>query len=264
MLGALVWNPDPIAFTLLGKFSFTWYGLTWSATLIAAYFLGNYFFEKENKDKTKVTNMVIFVFVGALVGARLGQVVFYDLAYFIKHPADIVKVWNGGLASHGAILATFLSCYLFSKQHKDISFWWLVDKVAITVLAGGALIRIGNFFNSELYGKATQSSFGVVFSAIDNLVRHPVQLYESVWLFVCFVFIMLVYARSIQLKKPKFNGFYTAFFLVVTLFGRLCLEFFKEDVPVFIGLSRTQWLSVAMVLVGIVLYVVLNRKDKLA
>ena len=256
-IAAISWNPDPVAFELFGPLAFTWYGLTWSLSMLVGYYLATWMFSREHIDDTDPSNVVTTIFLSCLVGARLGQVIFYDLNYFLEYPSEIIKVWNGGLASHGAVIAAILSVFYLSKKYASISFLWLVDRMAIIVLAAGSFIRFGNFMNSELYGTPTGSDYGVIFTMHDTIARHPVQLYESVWLMVCFLFFMALYMK---LKAWK-DGFFACLFLSVVFTGRLLLEFMKESPDLALGLSRTQWLSVPMILIGLGGLIYLNRQE---
>ena len=257
-LAAITWNPDPVAFELFGPLAFTWYGLTWSLSMLIGYYLATWMFTREDVDGADPSNVVTTIFLSCLVGARLGQVIFYDLDYFLEYPSEILKVWNGGLASHGAVIAAILSVFYLSKKYASISFSWLLDRMAIIVLAAGSFIRFGNFMNSELYGTPTGSDYGVIFTLHDTIARHPVQLYESVWLMACFLSFMALY---IKLKAWK-DGFFACLFLSVVFSGRLFLEFMKESPDLALGLSRTQWLSVPMIIIGLFGLIYLNRKER--
>lgn len=255
-IAAISWNPDPVAFELFGPLAFTWYGLTWSLSMLVGYYLATWMFTREKIDAADPSNVVTTIFLSCLVGARLGQVIFYDLDYFLEYPSEIIQVWNGGLASHGAVIAAILSVYYLSKKNTSINFLWLVDRMAIIVLAAGSFIRFGNFMNSELYGTPTGSDYGVIFTMHDMIPRHPVQLYESVWLMLCFLAFMGLYMK---LKEWK-DGFFACLFLSVVFTGRLLLEFMKANPDLALGLSRTQWLSVPMILIGLGGLIYLNRK----
>ena len=256
-LAAITWNPDPVAFELFGPLAFTWYGLTWSLSILVGYYLASWMFTRENVEGADPSNVVTTIFLSCLVGARLGQVIFYDLDYFLEYPSEIIRVWNGGLASHGAVIAAILSVFYLSKKYEITNFLWLVDRMAIIVLAAGSFIRFGNFMNSELYGTPTGSDYGVIFTVHDTIARHPVQLYESVWLMVCFLIFMLLYTKL----KAWNDGFFASLFLSVVFTGRLLLEFMKESPDLALGLSLTQWLSVPMILIGLGGLIYLKRAD---
>ncbi len=228
-----------------------------SLSMLVGYYLATWMFTREHVDGADPSNVVTIIFLSCLVGARLGQVIFYDLDYFIEYPSEIFKVWNGGLASHGAVIAAILSVYYLSKKNTSINFLWLVDRMAIIVLAAGSFIRFGNFMNSELYGTPTGSDYGVIFTMHDMIPRHPVQLYESVWLMMCFLSFMMLYTKL----KPWKDGFFACLFLSVVFTGRLLLEFMKANPDLALGLSRTQWLSVPMILIGLGGLIYLKRQE---
>lgn len=255
-IAAISWNPDPVAFDLFGPLAFTWYGLTWSLSMLVGYYLAIWMFKREQVNDVDPSNVVTVIFLSCLVGARLGQVIFYDLEYFMDYPSEILKVWNGGLASHGAVIAGVVSVLYLSKKYASIGFLWLMDRMAIIVLSAGSFIRFGNFMNSELYGTPTGSDYGVIFTMHDTIARHPVQLYESVWLMSCFLAFMMLYRNL----KAWNDGFFACLFLSVVFIGRLLLEFIKESPDLALGLSRTQWLSVPVILIGLGGLIYLKRR----
>jgi len=251
----MIWNPNPIAFEIFGL-SIAWYGLTWSVAILVGYFLLLYIFKKENKDQNKLVPYIQYIFVGVLIGARLFEMLYYQFDSFISDPTLFFRFRDGGLASHGAMLGTVLSIYFFVKRNKDFSFWWLFDRSVIVVIIQGAVIRFGNFLNSELYGKISDVPWSVKFLQVDNNFRHPVQLYEAFWLLFCFALFFYLYHK---LKSFK-NGFFVALFLIIVLGGRVFLEFFKEAETVFFVFSQTQLISVLSVFIGLLLMYVLNKK----
>lgn len=247
-----LWNADPIA-VALGPIKISWYGLTWSLSILCSYFIVSKIFEKENKPEEKAFNLVVFIFFLALIGARLGQILFYDFAYYMQRPLEMIKIWEGGLASHGAMFACLLGIWFYVKKNKEFAFWWILDLVAIVMPLCGGFIRIGNFMNSELFGKVTALPWGVYFQQIDRveIYRHPTQLYESIWLFLCFGLFILLYRKNL-----KFQGMFAALFFIIPLTGRLLLEFTKDSSSYwyFLGMSKTQWLSIPLILLGIFLF----------
>jgi prolipoprotein diacylglyceryl transferase len=253
----LVWNPNPIAFDF-GIVRVSWYGLTWSASILLAYFIGRAIFARENKDSEKLTLLIQYVFLGAVIGARVFDVLFYHFDEFIARPLLMFEIMNGGLASHGAMIGVVIALFLFARFHPSFTFVWSLDKVALVMPILGALVRIGNFINSELYGKATDLPWAVVFPLSDaqNLPRHPVQLYESLWLFFCFALFWWLYKKD---SRPP--GFFVSMFLIVVLGGRLLIEFLKESSTYWGPLSNTQWLSLLGVLLGLGLFTVQQSKE---
>lgn len=245
----MIWNPNPIAFHIFGV-PIAWYGLSWSLAIIAGYFAMQYFFKQEKKDENLLVPFIQYVFIGSLLGARLFEMVFYQWQYFSQDPMLFFRFRQGGLASHGAMIGVALAIALFSYRHKALSFTWLIDRSVIVATLQGAIIRVGNFMNSELYGTATNSdSFGVQFVQVDDVLRHPVQLYEAIWLFCCYVGFMFWYKKQKKIKPLQS----TAIFFIVVLGGRVVLEFFKAlEIAGFI-FSKTQWISIVGILVGFML-----------
>lgn len=246
-----IWNHNPIAIDF-GLVKISWYGLTWSTSIILAYFLTNSVFKRENKDLEHTTIFVQYIFLGALLGARIFDVLYYHFDAFIARPVLMLEIMNGGLASHGAIIGVALAVLLFVKKYKDYTFIWCLDRVAIAMPLLGGFVRIGNFINSELYGKAADLPWAVIFPLSDPLAipRHPVQLYEALWLFLCFAIFWFIYkTREVR------NGFFTAMFLILVLGGRLLIEFLKDSTTYYGFLSNTQWVSVVAVFIGLLVLV---------
>ena len=249
MQNFIVWQPNPIAIDF-GLLKISWYGLTWSTSIIVAYFISKAIFKKEKKDLGLTTIFIQYIFLGALLGARIFDVLYYHFDEFIARPMLMFEIMNGGLASHGAMIGVCLSLLLFVRKYKDFSFIWCLDRVAMVMPLLGGFVRIGNFINSELYGKASTLPWAVIFPISDPaaLPRHPVQLYEALWLFICFAIFWFIYKTKISN-----NGFFSAMFLILVLGGRLFIEFFKDSSTYYGVLSNTQWLSAVAVIIGIII-----------
>ena len=159
LYAAWLWSISPSIVEVFGR-SLRWYGLLFAlAFLIGSYILG-YMYRKDGHKEKEVDTLFIYAFIGITVGARLGHVLFYDPAYYLANPIEILYVHQGGLASHGAMMGTLLSLWIYARK-KKISYLWLIDRVVIAIVLGGAFVRVGNFMNSEIYGKP--SEMGVVF-----------------------------------------------------------------------------------------------------
>lgn len=254
----LVWKPNPIAIDF-GLLKISWYGLTWSTSIIVAYFITKAIFKREQKDVELTTVFIQYVFLGALLGARIFDVLYYHFDEFIARPMLLFEIMNGGLASHGAMIGVVLALLLFVKSHKEFSFMWCLDRVAMVMPLLGGFVRIGNFINSELYGKASTLPWAVIFPLSDPraIPRHPVQLYEAVWLFLCFALFWFIYKT-----RTVHKGFFSAMFLILVLGGRLCIEFLKDSDTYYGFLSNTQWVSAFAVLLGLIV-LFLSQKKKL-
>ena len=244
------WNPNP-DFVSFGNYSIKWYGVLWGLSLFSCFFIAQYVFKKLKRDDEKITLVIQYVFIGGLIGARLAHILFYQLDFYLAHPADIIAVWKGGLASHGGVIGGLLGLYIFCKRNKEFNFFWLLDHGIICVIMLASLIRFGNLMKSELYGKPTGVSWAFIFQQVDNVPRHPVVLYESVAYFILQIFMLLLF-NKVKESKP---GIYITVFLTAVFSVRFLLEFFKEpDGAIFFGvISKTQMLNVPFILAGVIL-----------
>lgn len=162
MLSYIVWSPKPYIVDL-GFTELRWYGLLFAMGFIISQQIMFYIFKKEGKSERQVEVLTLYMVIATIVGARLGHVLFYEPVKYLSNPIDILKVWEGGLASHGGAVGILLALYLFSRKYKDISYLWILDRIVIVVAITATLIRTGNFVNSEIIGIPTEKSFGVVF-----------------------------------------------------------------------------------------------------
>lgn len=234
------WSIDPVLFQV-GNVTIKWYGLMYSLALLSCYSLGYYFFKKDRLPFYKLTNLALLLFVSGLVGARLGQIILYDFQYFLNHPSEIIEIWKGGMASHGAFVAIVFAWWLYVKRNASFNFWWGMDKLAIMGALIVSLMRVGNLMNSEIIGKATNVPWAFVFTLRDWVPRHPVVLYEALAYFSYFLFFLGLYYQYPKLK----SGTLCFLFLILLVPTRVCLETFKADA------SYTQVLSMLLILVGL-------------
>jgi prolipoprotein diacylglyceryl transferase len=244
-----VWNADPIA-VAIGPLSIHWYGLFFAAAFIVGLHIMGRMFVRDGRDRSDLDSLLGFVVIGALVGARLGHCLVYDPAYYLANPLDILKIWEGGLASHGGVAGLLVAVWAYARS-RSYPFLWLLDRIAVPAALGGAFIRMGNFMNSEIVGIPTIVSWAVIFTRVDDLPRHPVQLYEAAAYLLIFVVLALAYqAQGIRRRQGVLAGF----FLVLVFAARFALEFFKTPQAAYeAGFSLTvgQWLSVPCVLAGL-------------
>ena len=268
-----LWAPDPVAISL-GSFNVYYYSLMFVIAFASGLYLMKFMYKKENISLEYLDPLLMYMVVGTLVGARLGEVFFYNWDYFQNNLLEIilpVKItdegWKfvgfRGLASHGAVVGILSALYLYTKKYNYASMLWLLDRIAITVAFGGIFIRIGNFFNSEIVGKYTGSSFGVVFQNNgETLPRHPVQLYESLGYFIVFMILFLIYKNT---QKRNQKGFLIGAFFSLLFSVRFVAEFVKESQGGFgenIGYFSTgQWLSIPLILIGLFV-MALSYKNK--
>ncbi len=162
MLSYIVWSPKPYIVDL-GFTELRWYGLLFALGFIISQQIMFYIFKKEGKPERQVEVLTLYMVVATIIGARLGHVLFYEPAKYLSNPLDILKVWEGGLASHGGAAGILFALYLFARKYKDINYLWIVDRIVIVVAITGALIRTGNFINSEIIGLPTEKAIGIVF-----------------------------------------------------------------------------------------------------
>jgi len=244
------WNISPEIFNL-GPLSVRWYSLLFALGIILSYQIMSIFFLNEKKSIKDLDMLTIYVVIGTVVGARLGHCFFYHPEYYFSNPLEILQIWKGGLASHGATIGILLSLYFFLKKKPEFSFLWLVDRLVIVGALAGCLIRIGNFFNSEIYGIPSDLPWAVVFERIDNVPRHPAQLYEAIAYLAIFLLLFFSYKK---VKGNIRNGLFFGIFLVLLFGVRFFLEYVKDlqaDVESQMLLHIGQLLSIPFVLVGI-------------
>ncbi|MCX7611006.1 MAG: prolipoprotein diacylglyceryl transferase [Ignavibacterium sp.] len=235
----------------LGPISIRWYGLLFALAFVFGYMIMQKIYKSEKKPLEDLDKLSIYVVVGTVVGARLGHCFFYDPQYYLLNPFEIIKVWQGGLASHGAAIGILFSLYLFSKKVKGQNLIWILDRLVIVIALGGALIRLGNLFNSEIYGKPTDVSWAFIFLRIDNIPRHPTQLYEATFYLISSVILFLNYLKN---KSELKEGLNFGLFLILIFGFRIFVEFFKEnqsDFEASLPLNMGQLLSMPFVLLGI-------------
>ena len=248
-------NPNiPINFHF---FTVQWYGLMWTLSIFGCFFLGRWILHKENLSEEHLVLIIQYIFLGAIIGARLGQVFFYDFSSFMAHPIEILYIWHGGLASHGGVIGGLVAIYLFQRAHPEFSLVWLLDRVALIIYLPAALIRIGNLMNSELIGKATDVPWAFIFGD-DTVPRHPVVLYES----ICYFILLIIITQIYRVRGSFRPGFYVAFFFTFTFLVRFILEFTKEpEGMIFNLISKTQMLSIPLILFGLILFIFTYRNE---
>ncbi len=244
------WSAEPDIFSL-GPLTVRWYGLLWVLAFALGIFILQRLFKKDNVKPEWVDSVFMYVFIGTVIGARLGHVFFYGWEYYSKNLIDIFKIWEGGLASHGASVGILVSIWLFSKFVSKKSMIWALDRIVIPVAIGGAFVRMGNFINSEIIGMPTDLSIGVIFTHIDNIPRHPAQIYEALSYTLLFVLLLFLFFRTDIRKK---EGYIFGIFLIILFASRFFIEFVKENQEAFesgMVLNMGQWLSIPFILAGV-------------
>ncbi len=165
LLQYVVWSPDPEIFSFWG-IRIVWYGLLWATSFLAGQQIMFHIFRKENKTDRDVESLTMYMLIATIVGARLGHVFFYEPDIYLANPIKILKIWEGGLASHGATIGILTGIFMYARKRPDQSYLWVLDRIVIVVALAGALIRFGNFINSEIEGKPTDAAYGVVFARV--------------------------------------------------------------------------------------------------
>ena len=253
-LAVIHWNVSPELFKL-GPIEPRWYGLLFALGFLIGYQVMLWIYSLEGKPARSVYRLFMTVFFGTIIGARLGHCLFYDPVFYLNNPLDIFKIWEGGLASHGATLGIMGAVYFYVRQSKSLDWLWVVDRMTIVVALASSLIRLGNLFNSEIIGKATTVPWAFIFERVDMIPRHPAQLYESLLYLGLFFFLLHAYKKS---KSAIPEGRLTGIFLTFCFSGRFLIEFIKENQVAFeagMPLNMGQLLSIPMVALGIWLWV---------
>lgn len=271
ILNTITWNVDPEIFNI-GQLSIRWYGLLFASAFLSGYFVFTRFLATERLTSEMLDELLIYIALGTVIGARLGHCFFYEPEYFLKNPVEIIKIWKGGLASHGAAIGILLSLWLYIRKHK-LSFLWLIDRIVIVVALGGAFIRLGNLFNSEIYGLPTNRPWGIEFvrdklydpntgELLATVPRHPTQLYEALSYIAIFIILFLFY-RKRHMKVR--DGFIFGVFMILLFAARFFIEFVKNDQVAFeagMQFNMGQLLSLPFILAGVLMIVLTKAKPK--
>lgn len=255
MLNFIVWNADPVIFSL-GPFSVRWYGLAFAVGFIIGYNIVARMFKHEGAPESWLGILLAYVVVATIVGARLGHVFFYEWDYYSAHPAEIFKVWQGGLASHGGTIGNIIAVFLFSWFVAKKPASWTFDKLVIPIALVGGLIRLGNLMNSEIYGGPTTLPWGFVFIRNGETVpAHPTQLYEALCYFALFALLMWMYWKRNAEERP---WLITGVFFIGIFLPRFLIEYVKNvqvqseyDMIARYGMNLGQMLSIPFILLGI-------------
>ncbi len=267
--GIIYWDVDPVIFWITDSFPLKYYGLFFAIGILLAYQVGKWIYGKEKVSIEHLDKLLIYIVIGILVGARLGHCLFYEPEYYLSNPIEIflpiAKVQGEyefvgfqGLASHGGGIGVLIAIIWYSRKYKT-NILWILDRVAIATPITGAFIRLGNFMNSEIYGKPTNGNWGVVFQRDDLIPRHPTQLYEAISYILIFIFLFVTYNRA---KSKQFKGMLFGIFLILLFLARFIIEFFKENQVNFedeMTLNMGQILSIPFILAGITI-LILRRK----
>ena len=262
---SIVWNVDPEIFRI-GGFALRYYSILFLSGFVLGYFIFKGFYRREHLPIAQLDNLFFVSLIAALIGARLGHVIGYDLRYYLAHPWEILMTWKGGLASHGGAFGLLIGLWWYVQRYGrkyGINYMWLLDRFIIPVTFAGALIRCGNLMNSEIYGDVTTLPWGFVFvRANEVLPKHPTQLYEALAYVLLGIALMWLYRHRLEkLRQGSLFGIFLTF-----LFGaRFLIEFIKEpqsNFEVGMTLNMGQWLSVPFIVAGIAIWIWSVKRGK--
>ena len=258
MILTVNWDVDPVLFNI-GSFQLRYYGILFIAGFYLGYYMFRNFFRREGKPLQLLDSLLWALFLCTIVGARLGHVLFYQPDYYLAHPGEILKVWHGGLASHGGTIAIMIGMWWFVKKYgrkHNFGYVWLLDRLAVATAFAAMFIRLGNLMNSEIYGHETSLPWGFVFLQNgETVAKHPTQLYEALCYFATGVILYAIYKYA--LPKIK-EGLLLGIFFIGIFLSRFFIEFVKENQVGFeegMTFNMGQLLSIPFVLLGIFLIV---------
>ncbi|MCG9738033.1 prolipoprotein diacylglyceryl transferase [Shewanella insulae] len=248
-----IWNMDPVLVSFMGL-TIHWYGVLFATAIFAGFQVMKSIYVREGLDVESLDNLLIYCVIGIVVGARLAHVLFYDPSYYFAHPAKILAIWEGGLASHGGGLGAILALYYYHRKMK-LPFLFLLDRLAIATAIFGFFVRMANFVNSEILGVPSDKPWAIVFERVDMLPRHPAQLYEALAYLAIFIALWIIY-KTTEMKQKQ--GALFGLFLVWVFSARFLIEFVKVKQAAYAQdwtMSAGQMLSIPFLLVGAFLLV---------
>ena len=289
LLNYITWNVDPVLFSI-GSLSVRWYGLMWALGFLIGYFVMRRIYRREQMSDDAMDKLLIYMLVSTVIGARVGHCLFYEPEYYLSHPLKMLAIWEGGLASHGGAIGILIGLWLYVKNYnkskkkktnkQSITYIWVLDRIVVAVCLVGALIRVGNVMNHEIYGTPTSLPWGFVFmrgaeqfcGTFDNytpclaweapcppsewLPCHPTGLYEAFFCLVAMgILLWMYYKRDLGNRQP---GLMFGTFLVIIFGSRICIEFLKNvqvDFERNMIFDMGQWLSLPFVIIGIAMIV---------
>ena len=262
---SVVWNVDPVI-CKIGPLTLRWYSLLFVAGFPLGYWMFERFYKREGLDTKLLEPLLYALLIGTIVGARLGHCFFYEPAYYLssEHWVEIFKPWKGGLASHGGAIGVMLATWWYVHRYgrkNDFDLLWVFDRLAIAVAFAGCFIRLGNLFNSEIYGKVTDLPWGFIFERRgETLPKHPTQIYEALTYLLLGFFLLWNYNHRLD---KRYRGWFLGMFFIICFGMRSLIEFIKEPQVDFendMTFDMGQLLSVPFIIAGIVLLVYAYKK----
>lgn len=259
MTGYIIWDVNKYIFTVAG-YKQPWYGLIFGLGFVAAYLVLKRIFKKEGTKIELLDALTMYIGLATIIGARLGHVLFYEPSFYFNNPIEILKIRNGGLASHGAAIAIIAAMVIFARKYK-LNLWWLADRLAIAIPLVAMFVRLGNLMNSEIFGRPTNVPWAFIYKNIDNIPRHPSQLYEAISYFIIFIACLFVF----KYKSKLGNGFVAGFMLTTLFTARFIIEFFKDiqvDFENKLTIDMGQILSIPLIMLGIAFMIIAIKQKK--
>ena len=251
-------NFDPVAFQIM-SFEIRWYSLAYILGIVIGWALCKKIFIKNSDISAKFDDYITYLIIGIILGGRVGYIIFYNFSYYLDNIFDIFKIWQGGMSFHGGLLGVIASSYIFAKKNNQNSFFYL-DQVSLVAPVGIFFGRLANFINSELYGTVSSAPWSVIFIKIDNLSRHPSQLYEAILEGIILFLILIYFINKDYLKKP---GLISGLFLIFYSLFRFFVEFFRvpdEQIGYLIlSLTMGQIISLVFSSIGMAIFYLKNE-----
>ena len=245
-------NFDPVAFQVF-SIEIRWYSLAYIVGIVFGWIYCNKFLIKDQDKKYQFDDYITYIIIGIIVGGRLGYVFIYNPSYYLENLIEIPMIWNGGMSFHGAVLGIVFATIIFCKKNNQNIFYYL-DLVALSAPVGIFLGRIANFINSELYGRETDIIWSVKFIQIDNLNRHPSQIYEAIFEGI----VLFILLNLLKNKLSKKNGLISSLFIIYYSIFRFFIEFTREPDThiglVMLNMSLGQIISVIFFIAGTILF----------
>lgn len=259
ILDFITWDASPVIFSI-GPLALRWYGLAFAIGFIIGYNIVAKMFKHEGAPEKWLGILLTYVVVATIIGSRLGHVFFYQWDYYSQHPGEILKIWEGGLASHGGVIGNFIAVWLFSIFVTKKSVSWTVDRLVVPVAMVAGLIRLGNLMNSEIYGGVTDLPWGFVFVRDgQTLPMHPTQIYEALCYFALFGVLMWMYWKKNAQERP---WLISGVFFIGVFVSRFLIEYVKNvqvgkeiEMIATYGINMGQLLSIPFIIMGVVMVV---------
>ena len=252
-------NFDPVAIQIF-SIEIRWYSLAYIFGILIGWLYCKKILIKDKNISKLFDDLISYLIIGIILGGRLGYVIFYNLEYFLSNPIEILMIWHGGMSFHGGLLGVLASTIIYAKKHNVNKFIFL-DLIAGSAPIGIFLGRIANFVNSELYGRETNILWSVTFTKIDNITRHPSQIYEALLEGVILFFILFFFIKKNYLLKP---GLISSLFLIFYSLFRFLVEFFRvpDEQVGFIYLNLTIGQIISLIFLSFGFYLFFIKKNE--